>query len=179
MNPKIKFTLRILSIFTTIIWMVVIFRFSQDTGVTSHELSDRCVEIFNKAVYYFTGKDLRIAISPSNYDLIEQFFRKMAHMFIYFVLSINIMVVLFTFNLHMVIRMFLSLLFCFLYALTDEYHQLHVEGRGASFWDCMIDTTGALLGVFAALILYCILYTIMIKYQKSTGKLRIVKKKPI
>lgn len=169
MNPRVKVRLRVIAILTTLIWMGVIFRFSMDTGVSSHELSDMCVQIFNKAVLFFTGKDLRIAISPEHYMFIELFFRKLAHMTIYFVLSINVMIVLFTFNMKMSLRMFLSLLFCFIYALSDEFHQMFVDGRGASFLDCLIDTSGALLGVIAALVLYCIMYTIMIKYQKSNG----------
>ncbi len=169
MNPKIKFRLRIIAILTTLIWMIVIFRFSMDTGTSSHELSDMCVQIFNKAVYHFTGKDLTISITPEHYALIELFFRKLAHMSIYFVLSINVMVVLFTFNIKMSLRMFISALFCFLYALSDEFHQMFVDGRGASFTDCLIDTSGALLGIIAALVLYCILYTIMTKYQKHKG----------
>lgn len=172
MNPKVKSRLRILAILTTLIWMIVIFRFSMDTGASSHELSDLCVRIFNKAVYCLTGKDLRISITLEHYALIELFFRKLAHMSIYFILSINVMVVLFTFNMKMTLRMFLSAVFCFLYALTDEFHQMFVDGRGASFMDCLIDTSGAILGIIAALILYCILYTIMTKYQKNKGLIK-------
>lgn len=169
MNPRVKKRLRVIAIFTTLIWMAVIFRFSMDNAVSSHELSDSCVRIFNKAVLIMTGKDLTLAISPSHYAYIELFFRKMAHMFIYFLLSINVMVVLFTFNMKMYWRMSLSLLFCFLYACSDEFHQSFVDGRGASFFDCLIDTSGAFLGLIAALLLYCIAYTCMIKYQKKHG----------
>ena len=172
MNPKIKKRLRIIAILTTLIWMIVIFRFSMDTGTSSHELSDLCVQIFNKAVYSFTGKDLRISITPEHYAMVELFFRKLAHMGIYFILSINVMVVLFTFNMKMISRIFISIFFCFIYACTDEFHQMFVDGRGASFFDCLIDTTGAILGIVAALILYCILYTIMTKYQKNHGLIK-------
>ncbi len=172
MNPKVKKRLRIIAILTTLIWMIVIFRFSMDTGTSSHELSDLCVQLFNRAVYSFTGKDLRISITPEHYAMIELFFRKLAHMGIYFILSINIMVVLFTFNMKMFPRMFISALFCFAYACTDELHQMFVDGRGASFWDCLIDTSGAILGIIAALIIYCILYTLMTKYQKNHGLIK-------
>src|SRR5699024_5339997 len=127
MNPKVKVRLRIIAILTTLIWMIVIFRFSMDTGVSSHELSDFCVQVFNKAIYHFTGKDLRISITPEHYALIELFFRKLAHMSIYFILSINVMIVLFTFNMKMTLTMFISALFCLLYALSDEFHQLVVD----------------------------------------------------
>ena len=82
------------------------------------------------------------------------------------------MIVLFTFNMKMTLRMFISALFCFVYALSDEFHQMFVDGRGASFTDCLIDTSGALLGIIAALIIYCIMYTIMTKYQKHKGLIK-------
>ncbi len=34
------------------------------------------------------------------------------------------------------------------YSLTDEFHQAFVLGRGPSLMDCVIDTSGAILGVF-------------------------------
>lgn len=167
MNPKVKKRLRVLAILTTFIWMGVIFRFSMDNAVDSQSLSTKVVDIFATFVYKFTGKDIYISVSPSNLILLETFFRKLAHMFIYFILSINVMIVLFTFNMRMPTRMFLSLLFCFLYALSDEFHQMFVDGRGPSITDAFIDTFGAFLGVFVGLLIYCVCYTIMIKYQKS------------
>ena len=172
MNPKIKIRFRIIAILMTLIWMIVIFRFSMDTGSSSHELSDLCVRAFNKIVYLFTGKNLILRISTSTYSMIEVFFRKLAHMSIYFILSLTVMFILFTFNLKMGKRIMIATLFCFLYALSDEFHQFFVDGRTASFKDCLIDTSGVLLGIIVALIIYCILYTIMIKFQKSHGLLK-------
>ena len=60
-------------------------------------------------------------------------------------------------------------LICMIYASTDEFHQTFVAGRSGAFTDCLIDTSGAIFGVIAALILYCVLYTIMTKYQKKKG----------
>jgi len=34
-----------------------------------------------------------------------------------------------------------------LYSLTDEFHQIFVPGRGASLWDCGLDTLGASLAM--------------------------------
>ena len=55
------------------------------------------------------------------------------------------MVILFTFNMKMYWRMSLSLLFCFLYACSDEFHQLFIPGRSGQFIDILIDTSGALI----------------------------------
>ncbi|MEE0965461.1 MAG: hypothetical protein U0L85_00245, partial [Bacilli bacterium] len=63
MSMKMKRRIRIVMLIFIALWMFVIFSFSADTGIESHTLSDICVTIFNKVIYRFTGKDLRIAIS--------------------------------------------------------------------------------------------------------------------
>lgn len=40
-----------------------------------------------------------------------------------------------------------ALLFVFLYATSDEFHQSFVPGRGPAFSDVLIDTTGGLTGI--------------------------------
>jgi VanZ family protein len=47
---------------------------------------------------------------------------------------------------------FVSLLLVVLYALSDEYHQNFVQGRGASIYDSFIDMSGGL----TALLLYAL-----------------------
>ena len=37
--------------------------------------------------------------------------------------------------------------FCFLYACSDEYHQLFVPGRSGQFTDVLVDMAGALPGI--------------------------------
>lgn len=49
-----------------------------------------------------------------------------------------------------------GLAFAFLYACTDEFHQLFVEGRSGRFSDVMIDTGGAAAGLLlTALVRRC------------------------
>ena len=49
---------------------------------------------------------------------------------------------------------FLSILFTSLYAVTDEIHQLFVEGRACRIGDWGIDTAGALAGTVGFLVLF-------------------------
>ena len=42
---------------------------------------------------------------------------------------------------------FLVIVFCFLYGISDEYHQSFIPGRTPSIWDICADTTGAFLMV--------------------------------
>lgn len=44
--------------------------------------------------------------------------------------------------------MLLALIICVFYAASDEIHQLYVSGRGAAVTDVLIDSAGALLGIF-------------------------------
>lgn len=42
---------------------------------------------------------------------------------------------------------FYALLFVFLYACSDEFHQSFIPGRGPAFTDVLIDTIGGLTGI--------------------------------
>lgn len=49
-------------------------------------------------------------------------------------------------------------LLCFLYSLTDEYHQSFVPGRTSLFTDCLIDTTGSIIA--------CMIYSVVKKVKE-------------
>ncbi|BBH25854.1 teicoplanin resistance protein VanZ [Intestinibaculum porci] len=151
-----------------LVWMYVIFRFSAQNGTNSHEASDHVVDLLQRIVYVMTGKDVSVILATGSYRMYIEFaVRKCAHMFIYFVLSINVMLLLFTYKrMPMLKRMFISLLVCFLYACTDEFHQRFSAGRGASFRDVLIDTSGAAFGLIAALIIFCVIFTIYTTHQQ-------------
>ncbi|HID37427.1 MAG TPA: VanZ family protein [Ghiorsea sp.] len=42
----------------------------------------------------------------------------------------------------------ISILFCSLYGVSDEFHQSFIDGRDADVWDWLADTIGASLMVF-------------------------------
>lgn len=50
-------------------------------------------------------------------------------------------------------RWLLAVLFSFVYACTDEFHQLFVPGRAGMWSDVLIDTSGAVLGGAVACII--------------------------
>ncbi len=61
----------------------------------------------------------------------------------------------------------LAILCTSLYAITDEVHQIFVEGRACKLLDWLIDTAGATLGAFAFLIILIIIRKIINKKQNS------------
>ncbi len=64
----------------------------------------------------------------------------------------------------------LSILCASLYAVTDEVHQLFVDGRSCEFRDWGIDTFGAILGTLAFTVLAAIISAIVKKCKKSIDK---------
>jgi VanZ family protein len=53
----------------------------------------------------------------------------------------------FTHKSHRVLTVFVVVLFCLMFGISDEYHQAFVPGRYVSGWDVAADTCGALLVV--------------------------------
>ena len=64
------------------------------------------------------------------------------------------------------------LLFCLLYAASDEFHQLFVSGRSGEIRDVLIDFGGAVFGVAAALLFFAVLAKILpsLKQNKNYQK---------
>ena len=115
-----------------IAWMVVIFVFSAMPAEASDEKSRFIVNIL-EALGFNTEGTLA--------DLANHLVRKSAHFIEYallYLFALNLMRYYFTFNKSLLI----SLGVVFLYACTDEFHQLFVPGRAGRFSDVMIDTAG-------------------------------------
>lgn len=118
-------------------WMMVIFIYSAQPGEVSSEKSEFVIYIFN-----LLGIDLNGYFG----ELSSFIVRKAAHMteyLILFILSCNLWRLYLKDNK----VLYSSFLTAFLYACTDEFHQLFVPGRAGMFRDVMIDSSGALIGL--------------------------------
>ena len=51
---------------------------------------------------------------------------------------------------------FISFLFCFSYAVSDEFHQTFVIGRDGNFIDVLLDSEGVLFGIIISIILFSV-----------------------
>ena len=154
-----KNKLLILSIFITALWMVIIFCFSSAPSYESNSGSKRIIRF---VVEKFTNNEKevdRLVIK------INKPFRKCAHGSVYFVLALFVNSIIFSFkNCKLRMCNLISIIFCFIYALSDEYHQTFVFGRSGQFIDVLIDTFGAILG--------CVIFNIIykrIKYKKNVN----------
>ena len=64
--------------------------------------------------------------------------------------------------------LFIIMFICLFYAVTDEYHQLFIAGRGSSIRDVLIDFGGAILGIEFFYLAY---YKIYVRYSFKKRKM--------
>lgn len=159
----------VLSWLMVLMWMGIIYYLSNmDTNVsnlksknTITEVIERTVDTTNKVGItnkHPTESKKKIITEELNVPL-----RKCAHASVYFVLSILMLyATITTYKAYheQTIKIYsITILFCFIYACTDEYHQTFILGRTGQLKDVLIDTLGATIGCL-------IFYTINKKIQK-------------
>lgn len=123
-----------------IIWMAIIFSFSSQTAVDSTDLT---VGLLDRVLSFLHLEDLE--------SLINMLFtpvRKMAHYIIYLILGLLILNFIKEFDLSLKEMIIASLLICIMYAVSDEIHQIYVDGRAGRVIDVFIDTLGSITGIY-------------------------------
>lgn len=154
-TPRNKLIL--ISIIAIIIfaWCAAIFKLSAMTSETSNGKSTGIVE---KVIVKVLDATNEVGITDSHPDdeklakaanLINPPLRKAVHATVYFVLALLLLAigrVIFG-NKKYLLSCVIAILLCFLFALTDEYHQTFVAGRTGQMMDVLIDTAGACIGI--------------------------------
>lgn len=136
----------------SVVTMVVIFCFSMEN---SSESSHRSRGITEFIVKFFADNYDDMSLSEKKHLLrqTEHIIRKLAHYSVYTVLGILL-------SLSVGSGKFLSretlitLVFGFVYACSDEFHQYFVKGRACRFTDVMIDTGGVLTGILISILVF-------------------------
>ncbi|WKY43504.1 VanZ family protein [Eubacteriaceae bacterium ES2] len=120
------------------LWMGMIFFSSSQTGEISGSLSSGLSSIIMKEMENLFAVHL-------NLQAVDYIMRKNAHFFVYLLLGIFFYLALA--NSKTSRPALKALLFSLLYAISDECHQLFINGRAGRATDILIDTMGALIGV--------------------------------
>ena len=136
--------LKSLSWITVILWMLLIFYFSQQTVDTSRDLSSGITKYIIEIVKIVVPND------NMSVDTTHHIIRKNAHFFIYFFLGIFVFTALKKRVMKGYRKERIALYICIAYAISDEAHQLFVSGRGAQVKDVLIDSAGAAMGILLA-----------------------------
>lgn len=153
---------RILFLSLIILWVTVIYWFSNQQGDTSSAISSsmsyRILELF-----YPNFQQLDLANQMAIFDGFHIIVRKLAHFSEYAILWFFSYRFLRTYPFNKWQCYVMAVIFCFCYASLDEWHQSFIPERSPSFKDVLIDTSGALIGGF----LYISLEKIIQKRYKS------------
>jgi len=133
---------RIILILIIALWMCVIFCLSGQNGDESSSTSSKIVNVVVDIFTKITDKELTV----KNVDILTYIIRKMAHFTLYFILAIPTFLLFETYNIATLKRYIYTILFCFVYASTDEIHQIFSQGRNGNVIDILIDTLGSIFG---------------------------------
>ncbi len=116
-----------------LLWMILVFVLSSESGRESIQTS-----------HFYVDKILHLFPFIS-IEWVTFLVRKFAHFFLYFVLGILVSNASNGKNKRW---MKFSFLICFLYACTDEFHQLFVIGRSGELKDVFWDGFGSGVGIY-------------------------------
>lgn len=135
-----------------ILWSGAIFMFSAQSAEDSKALSKNFAEKIMSVAKKIFGDDFFAAYenkegAESLLGLATHYLRKSAHFFLFFVLGIFCYLFISEFELSGKKVFEFALIYCFLYAVSDEIHQLFVPGRSGMVRDVLIDTCGSLTGM--------------------------------
>ena len=114
-------------------WLILIFYFSNQPGSISSDLSNNVL------------KTILNNLAISNFTVLAGILRKLAHFSEYFILSFLTLNLVKQYKIVSPYDFILVMFFCFFYASSDEFHQLFIENRTASFLDVLLDYSGSLL----------------------------------
>ena len=167
MNKEIlKHIIRYILMIIVIVLCVEIFGFSNDTGEVSSGKSRYVARfLLNFSKEFREMSEEAKEISIGNF---EPILRKIAHFCIYGLLGCLTFGIALTFKRWSVKkRILIPFIYCFLYAASDEMHQLFVSDRAGKIADVLLDTSGALLGIVVIFLLSNIILAIYKRFKKE------------
>lgn len=134
----------------TIVWMIVIFRFSGQQGELSASLSYKVTQEISEVLHETVMPGRSVAELT---ELLHPAVRKAAHMAEYAVLF-TLLFLSFFFSVLATRSAAISIVISFVYACVDEFHQTLVSGRSGNPLDICVDMTGVLIAVAIVLFIY-------------------------
>ena len=143
------------------LWLLLIFYFSSQVADDSNELSHG---IMNNIIKFIEGLFPNSTFDFSNLNF---YIRKSAHFITYLVLGVLTINAFSNLGLLRYRLFSYSLLFCVLYAASDEFHQSFVPGRSGQGSDVLLDSVGALVGILIYLLFWIKLNKPYYKHNKA------------
>ena len=160
-NLDTKKQIKVFKILLILIWMIVIFMFSNEKGAKSTSTSRKVTEAIVQTVSSKSIEENEPIIVS-----LDKVIRKLAHYTIYTIGGIVIFNYAKTTEKTKKEKILYSIAFGACYAITDEIHQFFVSGRSARIFDVGIDTLGIITGILIYLAIMKIIETTKLKIQE-------------
>lgn len=160
MNKQIKQML----ILPVIIWMIIIFKFSNEPATVSGNTSSNVTKII---VSIFTSKDITEEQKNELIEKLDPMIRKLAHFSLYTIGGILILLYINIYKLEESKKIVYSIAIGSIYSCTDEIHQIFIPGRSGEFTDVMLDSIGIATGVCVCLTIIKVINKIFINNCKK------------
>ena len=112
--------------------MALIFIMSSFNSTESSNQSNFIVDIISNI------------LNINNIEILSYIIRKLAHFTEYLILGILVYNAVNSYNKNM----YIAIIICIIYAISDEIHQLFVPGRSCQILDITIDSIGSTIGIF-------------------------------
>lgn len=125
--------------------MAIIFTMSSFNSIESANQSNYIVNIISSV------------LNINNIELLNLIIRKLAHYIEYLILGILVINMFIKNNIPK--SYLISIIFCIIYAISDEIHQIFTPGRACQIKDILIDSIGSITGIY--------LYKLISKRKKS------------
>jgi VanZ family protein len=135
---------KIVLVSLTILWMITIFLFSNQGSTKSTEKSNSFVVNTIVRVYKLFDNNVTDEEINNIIEFWEVPVRKTAHFTEFLILGI---LVFLTFRAFEIKNIYWMILLCFIYACSDEIHQLFVVGRDGNIIDVLIDCFGSIIAI--------------------------------
>lgn len=135
---------KIIKFFCVILCMLSIFMFSSDNAETS---SYKSKTIIVKMTESIIRKDLTKKEEDYYVKKLVKIVRKSAHFTLYFLLGLSIISLSVEYLPLCKKNIIIAALIVFLYACSDEIHQLFIPGRSGEILDVIIDTCGGMTAI--------------------------------
>lgn len=135
---------------------IVIFGFSKQNGDESSGISEKIATFLveqadHMGMITLTDENRAVYVEKLQFPI-----RKGAHMTEYAVFGMLIFLALTVDGLMLRLRFYMTIFLVFIFACSDEIHQLYVPGRSGKFFDVCIDMLGCLfaMGILRIIILH-------------------------
>lgn len=138
----VKKAIKVLLIILT---MITIFYLSNDNADESTNKSDTLIIKISELVL---NKELTAKEKEEMIEKCVVVVRKTAHFTLYFLLGLFTVSFLNEFDIENKKMLIYTIIFVFIYACTDEIHQLFINGRSGEITDILIDTLGGFTSTF-------------------------------